>query len=216
MVCLSPSWFDMQEHVLRMRTFQNEANYLQKSWCCKLGYNKCRLKSSYDFANFTVVIMTLFAITNYHWPICWMICFIQLVRLSFPYWLWRWVIPYTLFRLRVHGGCDRSAEDAYSSAAPDPTFTFVGDPCCSTLNFVITFWIMITFYTLLTSLFCILNHQTCISDCWWTTCPQGYLSLGIYSNVRIWKINEEILAGTSPSVQRCHSDECTGMGSNYR
>ena len=23
----------------------------------------------------------------YHWPICWMICFIQFVRLSFPYWL---------------------------------------------------------------------------------------------------------------------------------
>ena len=26
------------------------------------------------------------------------------------------------FRLRAHGGCDRSAEDAYSSMAPDPTF----------------------------------------------------------------------------------------------
>ena len=26
-----------------------------------------------------------------------------------------------LFRLRAHGGCDRSAEDAYSSMAPDPT-----------------------------------------------------------------------------------------------
>jgi hypothetical protein len=36
MVCTSPSWFDTQEHVLRMRTFQNEANYLQKSWCCKV------------------------------------------------------------------------------------------------------------------------------------------------------------------------------------
>ena len=33
MVCTSPSWFDTQEHVSRMRTFQNEANYmyLQKS-----------------------------------------------------------------------------------------------------------------------------------------------------------------------------------------
>jgi hypothetical protein len=28
--------------------------------------------------------MTLFAITNYHWPICWMISFIQFVRLSSP------------------------------------------------------------------------------------------------------------------------------------
>jgi hypothetical protein len=48
----------------------------------------------------------------------------------------------------------RSAEDAYSSAAPDPTFTFVGGPCCPTLDVVIAFWIMIAFYTLLTSLFC--------------------------------------------------------------
>jgi hypothetical protein len=27
MVCTSPSWFDTQEHVVRMRTFQNEADY---------------------------------------------------------------------------------------------------------------------------------------------------------------------------------------------
>jgi hypothetical protein len=26
----------------------------------------------------------------------------------------------------AHSGCDRSAEDAYSSVAPDPTFAFVG------------------------------------------------------------------------------------------
>jgi hypothetical protein len=31
--------------------------------------------------------------------------------------------------------------NAYSSAAPDPTFAFVGGPCCPTLNFVIAFWI---------------------------------------------------------------------------
>ena len=51
---------------------------------------------------------------------------------------------------------DRSAGDAHSSAAPDPAFAFVGGPCCPTLEFVIAFWIMITFYTLLPSLFCIL------------------------------------------------------------
>jgi hypothetical protein len=44
--------------------------------------------------SFTVVIMTLFAIKNYHWPICWLICFMLFVRLSFPYWNWRRVIPY--------------------------------------------------------------------------------------------------------------------------
>jgi hypothetical protein len=55
-------------------------------------------------------------------------------------------------------GCDRSAEDAYSSASPDPTFAFVGGPCCPTLDFVIVFWIMITFYTLLTSLSCMIKY----------------------------------------------------------
>jgi hypothetical protein len=38
--------------------------------------------------------MTLLAIEN-HRPICWIICFITFVALSFPYWLWRRVIPYT-------------------------------------------------------------------------------------------------------------------------
>jgi hypothetical protein len=35
MECIFPSWFDMQEHVLRMRTFQTKANYWQYSWCCR-------------------------------------------------------------------------------------------------------------------------------------------------------------------------------------
>jgi hypothetical protein len=41
------------------------------------------------------------------------------------------------------------------SAAPDPTFAFVGGPCCSAFDFVFAFWIMTTFYTMLISLFCI-------------------------------------------------------------
>jgi hypothetical protein len=40
---------------------------------------------------------------------------------------------------------DRSAEDAYSSKAPDPTFTFVGGLCCPTLEFVIAFWLQLRF-----------------------------------------------------------------------
>jgi hypothetical protein len=63
--------------------------------------------------------------------------------------------PVYLISTKAHGRCDRSAEDAYASAAPDPTFACVGGPCCPALDFVIAFWIMITFYTLLTSLFCI-------------------------------------------------------------
>jgi hypothetical protein len=110
---------------------------------------------SHHCVNSTVAITTLDCLglqINYHWPwwpICWMICSILFVRLSFPYWLWRRLITYTKFQLRAYGGCDRSAEDAYSSAAyivlnptlnknylilfylaPDPTFALVGGPCC--------------------------------------------------------------------------------------
>jgi hypothetical protein len=41
--------------------------------------------------------------------------------------------------------CVWSAEDAFSSAAPDPTFAFVGNPCYPTLDFTFAFWIMIIF-----------------------------------------------------------------------
>jgi hypothetical protein len=55
----------------------------------------------------------------------------------------------------VRGECDRSAEDAYSSAAHDPTLAFVRGPCCPVLDFVFAFWTLIMFYILLTSLFCV-------------------------------------------------------------
>jgi hypothetical protein len=83
---LSPAYgvyrFDTKDHVLRIRPLQCEVNYWQKlsNWRCKVSM---------------VSIMTLFAITNYHWPICWIICFVPFVQLSFPYWLWRRVITYT-------------------------------------------------------------------------------------------------------------------------
>jgi hypothetical protein len=44
--------------------------------------------------------------------------------------------PVYLISTKAHDGCDRSAEDAYSSAAPDPTVAFVGGPYCLTLDFV--------------------------------------------------------------------------------
>jgi hypothetical protein len=79
MVCISHSWFDTQEQVLCMRTLQNETIYWQK-WLMLQGYNESRLKSSfrkfYGRSNYTLFM--LFVITNYHWPICWMICFILL------------------------------------------------------------------------------------------------------------------------------------------
>jgi hypothetical protein len=52
------------------------------------------------------------------------------------------------------GGCNRSAEDAYSSAAHYLTFSFVGGMCCPIFDFVFSFWIMIMFYTMLPLLFC--------------------------------------------------------------
>jgi hypothetical protein len=52
--------------------------------------------------------------------------------------------PVYLISTKVHGGFDRSAEDAYSSMTPDPTFAFVGGLCCLTLDFVFAVWIMIT------------------------------------------------------------------------
>jgi hypothetical protein len=64
---------------------------------------------------------------------------------------------------RTHGGCGRSARDIHSSAATDPTCAIVRGSCCHTLHFVIAIWIMITFHTSLTSLFCIATNMVRIS-----------------------------------------------------
>jgi hypothetical protein len=37
-------------------------------------------------------MMTLFAIANYHCPICWKNCFVPFVWLSFPFWLFAYVL----------------------------------------------------------------------------------------------------------------------------
>ena len=85
MACISPSWFYMQEHVLHMRTFQKRRKV-----------DVAGLYKSHLLANSTIAIMTLFVNPNYHLPICWMICVILFVRLSFSYRLWRRAIPYSL------------------------------------------------------------------------------------------------------------------------
>jgi hypothetical protein len=134
----------------------HEVYYCQISWCCRDIMN---------FANSTVVIMTLFAIINYHWPICWMVCFILFVS----------ILALTtgnhvyLVSTKAREGCNRSAEETYSFATPDPTFAFFGDP---TLDFVFAFWIMITFYTLTFAIlywkhfFFIYNLDRCV----WAEC----------------------------------------------
>jgi hypothetical protein len=57
----------------------------------------------------------------------------------------RRVISYTWFRLRAHGGFDRSADDAYSSAAPVPTLAFVDGLYCPALDFVFVFGLWLRF-----------------------------------------------------------------------
>jgi hypothetical protein len=49
------------------------------------------------------------------------------------FWIWRKLISYT------YGGCNKSAENTYSSMAPAPTFAFVEDLCCPILDLVL-FW----------------------------------------------------------------------------
>jgi hypothetical protein len=54
------------------------------------------------------------------------------------------------FRQRAIGGYDWSAEDAYSSAAHDPTFAFVRGLCCSLHSILyLLFAYIYTFDTLL-------------------------------------------------------------------
>jgi hypothetical protein len=38
---------------------------------------------------------------------------------------------------------DRLVEDAYSSMAPGPTFSFIEGPCCPSLDFIFASWIII-------------------------------------------------------------------------
>jgi hypothetical protein len=49
------------------------------------------------------VSQTSLVFIYYHLHICWIICFIQFFILSFPYWLWRRVIPYTLYLMSSNG-----------------------------------------------------------------------------------------------------------------
>jgi hypothetical protein len=106
-VTISPSWFDIiywfcVSELFKARSTTEKKLILQ-------GYNESRLESS--FCKFygrynDLVCDCKLSLTHIH--VCWVICFIPFVRLSFPYCL----IPY--------GECDQSAEDVYSFMAPDP------------------------------------------------------------------------------------------------
>jgi hypothetical protein len=64
------------------------------------------------------------------------------VYLIWIYWFWLLI---NAFEIGLTAGV----------TSPDPTFAFVGGLCCPELNFIFAVWIMITFDTLLTSIFCI-------------------------------------------------------------
>jgi hypothetical protein len=55
-----------------------------------------------------------------------------------------------LILTKGNGGFNRSADDAYSYMALDPTFALVDGPCFLALDFVYVFGIMIMSNTLLT------------------------------------------------------------------
>jgi hypothetical protein len=100
-------------------------------------------------------------ITNDH---CWMTCFIQFVRLSFLYWLWRRVIPYTWFRL---GAALRLWPVSRGCLLLRGTWSYLSIFRRSVLpytRFCNCLFIMITFYTLLTSLFCIAKELKWVNE----------------------------------------------------
>jgi hypothetical protein len=84
------------------------------------------------------------------------------IFLRFVYMIYILWLLSILWRLSIASQIDGylSAEDAYSFATPDSASAFVGGPCCPALEFEIALWIMITFYTLLTSLFYTKSTQT--------------------------------------------------------
>jgi hypothetical protein len=96
--------------------------------------------------------------------------------------------PVYLILTKAHTGCDRSAEDAYSPMAPDATFAFVGGQCCLTIDFVFAIWIMITFYTLLNSLFCIQTWQI-ISDFLNQSHDKTWSINSLYNGIFQWKLD---------------------------
>jgi hypothetical protein len=126
-------------------------------WCFISTYTPHRVSLIFNVDYFIYLICALILTADFSVYLAWLtdfdcglFCLLKFDTLNLTSDIWN----------GAHGGCDQSAEDAYSSAAPDPTFAFVGGPCCLTLDFVNAFWITIAFYTLLTSLFC-----TCIYNC---------------------------------------------------
>ena len=124
----------------------------------------------------------------------------------------RRVTPFTLFRLRAHGWCDRSAEDAYSSMASDPAFAFVGGPCCPTHELVYMFWDYDYVNTLFTSPIYI-DHFSVSKErpnIWYKTCQTafdpmaGHIGkLNCYNDHRIYEMLPLNVTVETPATTTC-------------
>jgi hypothetical protein len=147
LVCISPSWLDMQGQVLSIRTFQNETNYLQKSLCCKVinspfrkfygRYNDIVCDNKLSLSHMLNCLIVSYSLLD-----C---CFLFALPMGNP-----------VCRPNFNWGARRmwqaSGECLLLRGTWSFTFAFVGGLCCLTLDFVFALWIMIAFCTLLTSL----------------------------------------------------------------
>jgi hypothetical protein len=116
------SWFDILNIQLVWskvyQTISHTRSYIYRKWCID---NKMSIAiSGFPSPSDTTVngrYSDMFAITNYHWLICWMVCFIVFVRLEGFFFILALTTgnPVYLIPTKVYSGCDRSAEDAYSS-----------------------------------------------------------------------------------------------------
>jgi hypothetical protein len=136
--------------------------------------------------------MTLFSITNYHWHICWMTCFIQFVRLSFPYWVddgWSRIPDFWL----------KAARRVWAVSRGYLLLRGTGSYLCICRKSVMPYTrfcncllITITFYTLLNSLFCIIYYfisRSRIFHLYWdvTIAGEGLQNLGLCSTHRAFE-----------------------------
>jgi hypothetical protein len=88
--CISPSWF---ARCFAYEKFSKRRQLLTKKFVLQ-GYNESCLKPSFRkfYGCYNYIVCNYKSSLDHI-----MICFIPLVRLSFPCWLWRRVIPYTNF-----------------------------------------------------------------------------------------------------------------------
>jgi hypothetical protein len=84
--------------------------------------------------------------------------------------------PVYLISAKGSRGYGRSAVDAYSSIAPDPTFAIVVFPCCFTPDFVF-FFRLLTIYSF--------TSRSIIGDA--TITGEGLQNLGLCSALRVFE-----------------------------